>query len=111
MRYWTVEEARAYLPRLRDLVEMIDRAGAEADKRRGPRIGHAEEQGEAAIAELSEGDIWLRDPASGLVDFPALGDDGVVYFLCYRCDEPDLEWWHLPDDGFAGRKRLPRETP
>jgi hypothetical protein len=44
-----------------------------------------------------------------LVDFPARGEDGVVYLLCYRLDEPDLEWWHRPEDGFAGRRRLPRD--
>ena len=27
----------------------------------------------------------------------------------YVLEEDDLEWWHLPDEGFAGRKPLPRD--
>ena len=53
----------------------------------------------------------LRELSTGLVDFHAVGDDGVVYFLCWRLEEDDLEWWHLPEEGFAGRKRLPRQAP
>lgn len=73
--------------------------------------GHGPQPGEdvrAALAELAADDIVVRDPAAGLIDFPALGDDGVVYFLCYRIDEDALDWWHLPEEGFAGRKPLPR---
>jgi hypothetical protein len=44
-----------------------------------------------------------------LIDFHARGADGVVYLLCWRLDEPDLGWWHLPEEGFAGRKPLPRD--
>ena len=54
------------------------------------------------------GDIIVRDPHAGLIDFHALGSDGVVYLLCWRLGEDELEWWHLPDAGFAGRQRLPR---
>ena len=43
------------------------------------------------------------------LDESARGADGVVYLLCWRLDEPDLAWWHLPEDGFAGRKPLPRD--
>ena len=110
MRYWTVEEARAYLPRLRELLDTIGQmAGALAH---APGNGHGPvgraRQVRAALAELQEGDIILRDAESGLIDFHALGPDGVVYFLCWKDPEPDLEYWHLPEEGFAGRKPLPR---
>ena len=110
MRYWTVEEARAYLPRLRHLVDVVRRAATLAAVSR--TNGHGSPPGDdprAALSELEAGDIIVRDPATGLVDFHARGDDGVVYFLCYRLDEDDLDWWHLPEEGFPGRKRLPRE--
>ena len=57
---------------------------------------------------MDAGDIVLRDISRGLIDFHCRGDDGVIYFLCWLRDEDDLEWWHLPEEGFAGRKRLPR---
>jgi hypothetical protein len=110
VRYWTVDEARDYLPRLRELVETIHhaarvRAGA-AGSVNGDRSPMAAAQ--EAFEELEEGDIVLRDATTGLVDFHALGDDGVVYYLCWKRGEPDLAWWHLPEEGFPGRKPLPR---
>ena len=110
MRYWTVEDARAYLPRLRHLVEVVRKAATLAAVSRGN--GHGALPGDdprAALTELEDGDIIVRNPATGLVDFHAIGADGVVYHLCYRLDEDDLTWWHLPEEGFAGRKHLPRD--
>ncbi|MGH9280009.1 MAG: DUF2203 family protein [Acidimicrobiales bacterium] len=46
---------------------------------------------------------------TGLLDFHAQGGDGVVYYLCWKLGEPELAWWHRPEDGFPGRKPLPRE--
>ena len=112
MRYWTVEEARAYLPRLRVLVGAVQRAARTATVSHGN--GHNRPAGGEepavtdALAELEAGDIILRDPERGLIDFHARGEDGVVYLLCWLADEDDLAWWHLPEEGFAGRKRLPR---
>ncbi len=110
MRYWTVEEAREYLPRLRHLVEVVRQAMAVRPRARTNGHGRApNDDPRAAMAELEAGDIVIRDPSTGLVDFHAMGEDGVEYLLCYRLDEESLEWWHLPDEGFAGRRRLPRE--
>jgi hypothetical protein len=85
MRFWTVDEARAYLPRVKELLGTV----------------------EAALTELEEEGVILRQLANGLVDFPAVGDDGDVYFLCWKTDESDLEWCHAPEAGFAGRRRIP----
>jgi hypothetical protein len=110
VRYWSVEEAQEYLPRLQELVERVRDAaeavvGTSGNGHRGPPPSAQE-----AIEELEEGDIVLRDPAAGIIDFHARGDDGVVYYLCWRLGEPELAWWHLPEEGFAGRKPLPRES-
>ncbi len=111
MKFWTVDEARAYLPRLRELVAAVHDVAKAEERAPGNGKGRADPVADvqAALTELDEGSIVLRDPSTGLVDFPARGEDGVVYFLCYRLDEDDLEWWHLPEEGFAGRKRLPRD--
>ena len=94
MRIWTEAEARAYLPRLRELVESL-------------RPGVPAERAEAVLAELEDGSVVLRQLSAGLVDFPAMTPDGDLYFLCWRTDEDDLGWWHRPEDGFAGRQPLP----
>jgi hypothetical protein len=109
VRYWTVEEARAALPRVRELVQVVHRAALVGGRVKGNGHGPPPaDDAQAALDELVADGIVVRDPATGLIDFPALGDDGVEYCLCYRVDEDDLAWWHLPDEGFAGRKPLPR---
>ena len=110
MRYWTVSEARESLPRIRELVERIQQAAQTRTSGQGtngerPPLADAQE----AFEELERDDIILRDPHTGLIDFRARGDDGVVYLLCWRLDDDDLTWWHLPEEGFPGRKPLPRE--
>ena len=111
MRYWTVEEASAYLPRVRELLGAI--RGVAAAVARAPGNGHgplgAGRQVREALAELEGGDIIVRDAEQGLIDFHARGGDGVVYYLCWKHPEPDLGYWHLPEEGFAGRKPLPRD--
>ena len=111
MRFWTVEEARAHLPRVRELVEVIRQAALVRAGRYPSRNGQRSQLVDAqeAYEELQAGDIILRDATTGLLDFHARGADGVVYYLCWKLGEPDLAWWHLPQDGFPGRKPLPRD--
>jgi hypothetical protein len=109
VKYWTVAEARAFLPRVRELVTVIQASALVASRASGNGHGHTQDDARAALAELEAESIVVRDPEAGLIDFPAKGADGIVYLLCYRLDEHDLEWWHLPDDGFAGRQPLPRD--
>ena len=111
VRYWTVEEARAYLPRVKELISVI--RGVVVGAASAPTNGHGPvgvaQLVQAAMEELRDGDIILRDAEAGLIDFHALGADGVVYLLCWKEPEPELAWWHLPHEGFAGRKALPRD--
>ncbi len=115
MRYWTEDEARAALPRVALLVEVVRAA---SEQQRGARSnGHGVaprvEPGtdlptaEAALEELGSLDVVVRDAGTGLVDFPARSRSGRVYLLCWRSGEDDLRWWHFAEEGFAGRKPLP----
>ena len=106
MRYWTVQEARAYLPRLRELVDLVREAVEPGPTPGTLRLPAGAEHAEAALAELEEGNVVLRQLGAGLVDLPSLGPDGEVRFLCWKVDEPELSWWHRPEDGFAGRQPL-----
>jgi len=38
-----------------------------------------------------------------LIDFPATSPSGRTYLLCWLDGEETIDWWHWPDDGFAGR--------
>lgn len=46
----------------------------------------------------------------GLVDFPFLGPDGEIAYLCWQYGEKQVRWWHGLSDGFVGRKPLPGAT-
>ncbi|MCM8529231.1 MAG: DUF2203 domain-containing protein [Lentisphaeraceae bacterium] len=43
----------------------------------------------------------------GLVDFPSVIDDKDVY-LCWKSDEPGLMYYHGINEGFTGRKLIPK---
>ena len=126
---WTEEEARAYLPRLRQLLAVVRQAVGLAARVRGNGHGSLAAPAsdadpddepddavagdvaglgpEAALAEIEERGIVLRDIERGLVDFPSRSPGGRPVLLCWQSGEDDLGWWHLPEDGFAGRRPLP----
>jgi hypothetical protein len=120
-RSYTVEEADAMLAELSDRLERIRHARqamlreAELVKEKVVEDGggaHASREYWEATGTLrteverlaSEG-ILLRDPETGLVDFPAERDGERVY-LCWRLGEDRVGHWHPTDTGFAGRRPL-----
>jgi hypothetical protein len=120
VRYWTLEEARAELPRVRDQVQRIRRLVAEARARGSHAAGNghsvssnghgAAQEGDtelrALVESLQRDGIVLRDPERGLIDFPARSASGRDYLLCWLDGEDAIDWWHWPDAGFAGRTPL-----
>jgi hypothetical protein len=128
--YFTRAEAEALLPTLEpllreiqslrsDLVEALERFETLQAKMQGnghghqaelqtlrTRLGEVRSQLEASIRQVQETGAQIKDPAVGLIDFPALYEDRVV-FLCWRLDEGDrIRRWHEIDAGFAGRQPL-----
>jgi hypothetical protein len=63
------------------------------------------DQMQAAVIEIDEWGIQLRDIQTGLVDFPALVSGRPVW-LCWRLSEERVGWWHEVDEGFDGRQRI-----
>jgi len=58
--------------------------------------------------ELEDLGIQLKDPRLGLVDFPSeMGGRNVL--LCWRLGEPEVQFWHEIDSGYAGRQPLSQE--
>ena len=62
----------------------------------------------ARLRELSDDGILVRDLRSGIIDFPGRDAEGPLCW-CYRLGEPDILYWHRPDEGFAGRKPVAEE--
>jgi hypothetical protein len=59
----------------------------------------------AELLKVQELGVELKDPALGLIDFPSVRDDKIVY-LCWRLGELNIAYWHDTDTGFAGRQPL-----
>jgi len=71
----------------------------------GKQVGEAFLELQARAAAFDDREIVLRDLDRGLVDFPALRDGREIY-LCWVDGEPDIEFWHELDAGYAGRQEL-----
>ena len=57
------------------------------------------------ISELEDLGVEVKDLEYGLVDFPAERYDEKV-MLCWRYGEPEVSFWHKPNEGYNGRKSL-----
>ena len=119
---FNLDEANALLPRLRPLLRRLQeaqRAIADRDVMQRLRAASAGNGGGAAAREvLASGDefariaheleslgVVVRDPATGLVDFPA-ERNGQPVFLCWRVEEDEVGHWHDRDSGYMGRQPL-----
>jgi hypothetical protein len=119
---WTVDEANEALPRITAAVESAREAARRIAARtararaRSPGNGHVpDDDARATLASVlrsldAEG-IVLRDIERGLIDFPARSSSGRSYWLCWVVGEAAVEWWHWPEDGFAGRTPLTEPPP
>ncbi len=119
-RTYSVGEADASLPELRVMLERV-RANRQVILRAAERIrGQVAADGggtegkdywearaalKADIEALADRDILLRDPETGLVDFPG-EREGRRIFLCWRLGEDHVGHWHDLESGFGGRKPL-----
>jgi hypothetical protein len=63
------------------------------------------DQMQAAVLQIDDWGIQLREIETGLVDFPALVSGRPVW-LCWRLTEERVGWWHEVSDGFSGRQRV-----
>jgi hypothetical protein len=63
------------------------------------------DQMQAAVGQIDDWGVTLRDIESGLIDFPALVSGRQVW-LCWRLGEDDVDWWHEMTTGFDSRQPL-----
>jgi hypothetical protein len=102
-RPWTLTDANAALPALTSLVESVRAAVGRRHDRSDPRGGDPRLVLSGATRLLQTDGIVLRDVERGLLDFAAEAPSGRKYWLCWVVGEPEVAWWHWPEDGFAGR--------
>jgi hypothetical protein len=129
-KLFTVEQANAALPLVRaitaDLVklsrEVLERRerlallsagrGAAANDPYAQELAQIEEELEkdsdqlqAYVEELRELGVEPKSGPEGLIDFPSMMDDRLV-FLCWKLGEPEVLHWHELEAGFRGRQSL-----
>jgi len=128
-RLFSLEEAKALLPGIRDRLAAIqakksevDRLSAEMEglidstKGNGHSSGarltakRAETERSASdldrlLSQIQELGCELKGIEEGLVDFRSMRGGRVVY-LCWKLGEDDILYWHELDTGFAGRQPL-----
>ena len=128
-RTFTLDEATALLPRLRELLGEMQEQKAALNRAReelGEMVqlasgnGHLLESEVTAkrkeakapadrlnelVAELNGMGCELKGLDEGLIDFRAEREGRTVY-LCWKLGEPEIAYWHGLDTGFASRQPL-----
>lgn len=124
VRFFTLDEANAALPRLNELLAQLMQArraiidarsdlwpvlkksiGNGGSKKAGALLAEFERV-QAAHKTIEEMGVVLKDPDVGLLDFLHRRPDGREVYLCWRYGEPEVSYWHELHAGFAGRKRV-----
>jgi hypothetical protein len=136
-RPWTLEEANARLPDLRELLpdlrSWVHRLRKLHDDRRrlsefwGTEYGASDmpdralkvrldeeerdltQRLEEALDKLDKDGIEVKDLDSGLVDFRSVHSGEPVY-LCWQRGESAVEFYHTLDGGYRSRQRLAGEA-
>ena len=124
MKLFTVSEANSLLPEVVPKLAEIKRRYAVIERLRSQaqaaanasNFGGGMTGGAAYInnlyvigkltTELHEIGVELKDHNRGLIDFPSLRGDRVVYLCWQDGDGDEIVWWHEIDAGFAGRQPL-----
>ncbi|GIX01698.1 MAG: hypothetical protein KatS3mg112_0635 [Thermogutta sp.] len=125
--YLSIDEANALIPRIeplvrrmvdlaRDLQARYERLAAIPAARRERHPLYKDELAdiEAGIRrdfeklkewvdELASLGAITKSPVEGIIDFYSQYN-GRDIFLCWRLGEPQIEFWHEVDAGFAGRR-------
>jgi hypothetical protein len=122
-RFFSLQEARQLLPRVREFAARMVRISGELealqDVARALAENNANDAGSPAgtvyvkyllalqiqVQGLQELGCVVKGVQQGLVDFPHLKNGREVY-LCWQLGEDDIGFWHEIDSGFAGRTPL-----
>lgn len=119
-RLFTSEEAsaelaelRERLPRLREARRGLIETSALIEEAVGADGGGVEASAwfrhqqtlKTEVEYLASRGVLLRDPETGLVDFPA-ELEGRRVLLCWRLGEDEVAWYHEEHGGYAGRRPL-----
>ena len=109
--FFTPEEANKKLPEVRKLLSEIQELKNTMET---SDLSLKDKQStldrfSISASKLSEMGIELKDPGTGLIDFPAMRFSEPVY-LCWKLGEEEVLYWHGMTEGYLGRKLLKPEV-
>ena len=128
-QHFTLDEANALLPHLKELLVKIQESKTNHDRleeQAEEYAHHVSSNGHVVEKKLNEtrqelakataevnsliqrvNDLGceVKDIDEGLVDFRSEREGRDVY-LCWKLGEPEILWWHELEAGFAGRRPL-----
>jgi hypothetical protein len=122
-RLFTVEEANALLPTLREILDdiavhrdavrekaphmepILRAAIGNGGGKAGSEYGLETYRLYVAVERIRELGVVLKDLDMGLLDFPH-EREGRVVFLCWHPPEERVAYWHDLDAGYAGRQPI-----
>lgn len=133
-RYFTLAQARQYLPEAERLLRQVialkrENERAEADLNHiqqrvsmmggmaldtrkvaadRARLDATSTRLKETMAEVESIGFEIKDLEMGLLDFPSLYR-GEEVCLCFKLGETDIEYWHGSTEGFRGRKPIDQE--
>lgn len=117
---FTPNRAREVLHRIRPVAERVCRVYRQMETRKPESVMPDEpvDRGyfrllrelHAMVNRIADEGVVVKDPARGLIDFPARRSGRAVW-LCWQVGEPALAWWHEQDAGFAGRQPIDEDGP
>jgi hypothetical protein len=98
---------RALEDEQREVVRIVagNGSGYAVGEARTPEYARLAGELERVVNELTSLGVEVKDSETGLLDFPAVRE-GADVLLCWSVGEAEVEWWHSPEDGFAGRRRI-----
>ena len=110
-KHFTLDEARAYLPRLKYQIAEISKIKDKLDKMGFNPDTLTEfppeyEQFTDLVQSLIDEGIYVKGFEEGLVDFPAIRKDGEEVLLCWKEGEKDISYWHTLSTGYRGRRPI-----
>ncbi|MGH7737848.1 MAG: DUF2203 domain-containing protein [Candidatus Tyrphobacter sp.] len=70
-----------------------------------PKFGELKSEIVRLIHRIESYGCIVKDIDLGLLDFPSRREDSAVY-LCWKAGEPEVTFWHAPDQGFADRRPI-----
>ena len=128
-RLFTLAEARAMLPQVRESVERLEEQRLEVHALRSllqsvqraatgdgssvvtetaqlqRRMSELIDSIRETVATIAKLGVQLKDVERGLVDWQAIHQERRV-LICWQRGEDAIEWWHDLEAGFSGRQRI-----